>query len=328
MPILYPKKDRHRKHTTNNNNVLLSQHNNNNRNTHYYNNNLDDDISSRKKKPKRYRMWLYTLVVFHSLLYITIKIVRRRNSTTTKEENRIQQKAETVVLNANNNNHNNEVTINTNIVDDNAASNTNTNNRFVECYIKSSTATISSSSSVSSPKKKDNNVLQITLRHDLSPLSSAAFVELVNAKYYDGVFIYRVLKGFLAQWGFRPAGDDMPIIIKPKKRREEIADPVLVNKSLSNTRGTMSFAGGSTAQVFINFGDNTWIDKDGSRPFATVSTESMVDVVDRLYTGHKDGEGQIATIKEGKEAVMAKFPNMSQIERCRTVSAFSSSSSI
>jgi len=180
--------------------------------------------------------------------------------------------------------------------------------RFIQCHFKSNSA--------ESVSLKD--VIQITLRHDLSPLSSAAFLELVNAKYYDGVFIFRVLKGFIAQWGFRPENF---VSIKPK-RRNEIADPVIVGKSLSNTRGTLSFAGGSTVQVFINVGDNSRLDKEGSLPFATVSTKSMV-VVDKLYTGHKDGEGQIATIKEGKDAVIKNFPNMSQIEKCRAVPAFS-----
>mmetsp|Transcript_7498 Transcript_7498/g.10910 ORF Transcript_7498/g.10910 Transcript_7498/m.10910 type:complete len:279 (-) Transcript_7498:159-995(-) len=186
-----------------------------------------------------------------------------------------------------------------------------THSSLVECHMKANPLIFTSS----------DNIIQITLRHDLAPLASSAFLDLVNAKYYDRVFIFRVLTGFIAQWGFRPQWDNS--ILTPK-HRTEISDVVVEGKSLSNIRGTIAFAGGSTVQVFVNLGDNRRLDKEGQRPFGTITMDGMA-VADHLYTGHKDGEGQIATIKEGEDAVKVKFPKMAQIEKCGVVQKFTKS---
>ena len=163
--------------------------------------------------------------------------------------------------------------------------------------------------------------LRITVRPDLAPQSAAAFLKLVESKYYDGVYIHRVVKNFVAQWGIHPnwEGD------RPQKPPHP--DPVLSNQSLSNTRGTLSFAGGNMrlGQVFINLGNSARLDgengDDGStRPFATLDDDSMA-LADRLYKGYKEGSGQVKAVKEGAETVAAKFPNMSRIDKCHIVSS-------
>jgi cyclophilin family peptidyl-prolyl cis-trans isomerase len=166
-----------------------------------------------------------------------------------------------------------------------------------------------------------NGVLEITVRNDISPNESAAFVHLVEDGYYNGVFIFRVLKGFVAQWGNRNEWDGY----HPLKTDQD----VMVHKhTLSNVRGTLSFTGGNPAvrQVFVNLGNNKRLDKEKSRPFATISETSMTQVIDRLYDGYKDGQGQVKAMKEGEATVRTQFPNMSRIEQCHVVLAFSSSS--
>ena len=39
------------------------------------------------------------------------------------------------------------------------------------------------------------------------PHASRAFEERVRAGFYDGCYVFRVLKGFVAQWGFNPRFD-------------------------------------------------------------------------------------------------------------------------
>jgi cyclophilin family peptidyl-prolyl cis-trans isomerase len=170
-----------------------------------------------------------------------------------------------------------------------------------------------------------SGTIRITVRQDLSPIASQVFLDLVTDQYFDGVFIFRVLKGFVAQWGFRGENDDasgtFPHWRVPLKTQDSIH-----NRTLSNIRGTLSFAGGNpaTRQVFVNLGNNQRLDKENSRPFATLDEDgSMNDVLDHLYTGYKDGQGQISTINQGEEAVRAKFPRMSMIEKCRVVKSFS-----
>jgi cyclophilin family peptidyl-prolyl cis-trans isomerase len=165
-----------------------------------------------------------------------------------------------------------------------------------------------------------DGILQITVRHDLSPIASQVFLDLVNAHHFDGVFIFRVLKGFIAQWGVRTANDKVPGMTKPHKTKDQVHD-----ETLSNVRGTLSFAGGNpaTAQVFVNLGKNQRLDKENSRPFATVESSSM-HLLDHLYTGYKDGQGQIKTLHQGEAAMRNTFPRMSRVKVCRTVLVFSS----
>lgn len=174
-----------------------------------------------------------------------------------------------------------------------------------------------------------NGIIEITVRHDLSPIASKVFLDLVHAHHFDQVFLFRVLKGFVAQFGVRTTGNaniDKELVLvtdytKPPKTKDE-----LHATTLSNVRGTLSFAGGNpaTEQVFVNLGNNERLDKENSRPFATVSDNSMQQVLDQLYTGYKDGNGQIKTLQQGEAAMREKFPRMSRVEQCRVVPAFAS----
>ena len=167
-----------------------------------------------------------------------------------------------------------------------------------------------------------NGILKITVRHDLSPIASNIFLELVQAHHFDGVFLFRVLKGFVAQFGVRTAGEEDIVeqYTKPSNVKDDVHD-----RTLSNVRGTLSFAGGNpaTEQVFVNLGNNERLDKENSRPFATVDDPSM-QILDQLYTGYKDGQGQVKTLNKGATAMREAFPRMSRVEKCRVVSSFSS----
>jgi len=185
---------------------------------------------------------------------------------------------------------------------------------LVECTVISPNSKLSTAA---------NGVIQIMLHRDVSPKACQAFLDLVNLKYYDGVFLFRVVKGFVAQWGINPNFKWTKDNSQMKRSREEITDVVLPNnKSLSNTRGTLTFV--PPLQVFINCGDNSRLDKEGARPFATITDANMELVVDKLYTDYKGGSGQVTTLKKGRKAIAETFPEMSQIETCRTVDSFSS----
>lgn len=152
-----------------------------------------------------------------------------------------------------------------------------------------------------------------------SPIGADRFYNLVANGYYDNVRFFRVMAGFMAQFGMH--GDPEVSAVWGEQRIND--DPVLQ----SNTRGFVSYAKGGantrTTQIFINFGDNSRLDGMGFSPFGQV-VEGM-EVVDGIYSGYGDtqprGRGPSApSIHErGNEYLDEEFPNLDFVTRATIV---------
>jgi len=146
-----------------------------------------------------------------------------------------------------------------------------------------------------------------------SPLGAGRFRALFEQRFFDDVRFFRVISGFMAQFGI--SGD--ATISRYWKSQTLADDPVRV----SNLRGRLSFAtsgkNSRTTQIFINFVDNKFLDSMGFSPFAEVVTG--MDVVDQLYAGYGEGapsgrgpsQGRIQG--EGNVYLRAEFPKLSYI---------------
>ena len=124
-------------------------------------------------------------------------------------------------------------------------------------------------------------MITIDVHRDWAPLGADRFYNLVKNGFYDEIRFFRVLSGFMAQFGMN--GD--PSIQMIWSRANFKDDPV----KQSNKRGYVTFAktgapNSRSTQVFINFADNGNLDAQGFAPFGQV-TEGM-DVVDKLYSGY------------------------------------------
>ncbi|HKV25663.1 MAG TPA: peptidylprolyl isomerase [Candidatus Acidoferrum sp.] len=154
----------------------------------------------------------------------------------------------------------------------------------------------------------------ISVTRAWAPLGADRFYNLARHHFYDNTAFFRVLKGFVVQWGLsayppvNSAWDHAPIH----------DDPVVQ----SNLRGYVTYAMGGpntrTTQVFINLVDNKRLDGMGFAPFGQV-TQGM-DVVEALYSGYgegaPDGRGpsQDEIEKSGKTYLDAGFPNLDSIK--------------
>lgn len=146
-----------------------------------------------------------------------------------------------------------------------------------------------------------------------SPNGADRFYNLVRHHYYDGAAFFRVLSGFMAQFGLSAYPQ-----VSAAWENANIRDDAHVE---SNRRGTMTFATAGpntrTTQVFINFGNNAALDKQGFTPFGMV-TEGM-DVVDKLYSGYgegaPDGRGpnQALVGQRGRAYLEKSFPKLDVI---------------
>ncbi len=156
----------------------------------------------------------------------------------------------------------------------------------------------------------------VEVHRDWAPKGADRFYELVKAGFYDGGGFYRVIKGFMVQFGLNPD----PAVNSKWHSRTIADDPV----TKSNTRGRITFATGGpstrTTQVFISFGNNSRLDAQGFSPFGQV-TEGGMDVVDKIYSGYGEGAPDGAGPDQGRVEAQGNaylkpgFPKMDFVKK-------------
>jgi peptidyl-prolyl cis-trans isomerase A (cyclophilin A) len=150
---------------------------------------------------------------------------------------------------------------------------------------------------------------------DWSPRGVDRFHELVSSGYFSDVAFFRVLPGFVAQFGMHGDPD-----VSQRWMEKRIPDDPVVQ---SNKRGTIVFAtaGPNTRgnQFFINFSDNTRLDQMGFSPFGRV-VEGM-SVVDSIYSGYGESPDQGRIAEEGNRYLKRNFPRLDYIKSARIVGA-------
>jgi peptidyl-prolyl cis-trans isomerase A (cyclophilin A) len=144
-----------------------------------------------------------------------------------------------------------------------------------------------------------------------APLGADRFYNLVKNGYYNGEKFFRVVPGFVVQFGLsgNPA-------LNALWSQEKIADdPVRA----SNTIGTVSFAdagpGTRTTQLFINLGNNARLDGMGFAPIGRV-TAGMPNV-ERIYGGYGEGVDQGSIASQGDAYLRSSFPRLTRIISAR-----------
>jgi peptidyl-prolyl cis-trans isomerase A (cyclophilin A) len=160
----------------------------------------------------------------------------------------------------------------------------------------------------------------IVAHRDWSPNGADRFYNLVRNGFYDGTRFFRVLDGFMAQFGI--PGD--PQVAAAWRNASIPDDPVRE----SNTRGRVTFAKAAqpnsrTSQLFINFVNNSPLDEQGFAPVGEVI--DGMDVVDRLYSAYGEGaprgggpdQGRVQT--EGNADLDADFPELDYVLEARIV---------
>jgi cyclophilin family peptidyl-prolyl cis-trans isomerase len=159
----------------------------------------------------------------------------------------------------------------------------------------------------------------IEVHRDWAPNGADRFYNLVKNGFYDNVRFFRVVEGFMAQFGIN--GDPKVSSIWREARIKD--DPVRI----SNKRTFVTFATAGpntrTTQVFISFSDNSNLDSQGFAPFGQVV--SGMKVVDSLYNGYGEGapggrgpdQGRVQ--KEGNAYLASAFPNLDYVKKATIV---------
>jgi peptidyl-prolyl cis-trans isomerase A (cyclophilin A) len=127
-------------------------------------------------------------------------------------------------------------------------------------------------------------IFVVEVTREWAPLGADRFYNLVKNGYYDNCRFFRVIAGFMAQFGIH--GD--PKISAVWEGASIKDDPV----RQSNLRGFVSFATAGpntrTTQLFINYADrNSRLDSMGFSPFGKVV--KGLEIVDSLYSDYGEG---------------------------------------
>jgi peptidyl-prolyl cis-trans isomerase A (cyclophilin A) len=126
----------------------------------------------------------------------------------------------------------------------------------------------------------------ISVTRAWSPLGADRFYNLVKHHYFDNARVFRVVPGFVAQFGISA----YPPVTKAWHAANIKDDP----RNQSNKRGTIVFATSGpntrTTQLFINFKDNTSLDNMGFTPFGVVDADGM-NKVEMFYDQYGDTAG-------------------------------------
>jgi peptidyl-prolyl cis-trans isomerase A (cyclophilin A) len=163
--------------------------------------------------------------------------------------------------------------------------------------------------------------VDVLVRRYWSPAGADRLYYLVRHGFYDGARFFRVVPGFVVQFGI-PAD---PAVAEAWKERRIPDDTVRA----SNRRGMVSFARGGpatrTTQLFVNLRDNPRLDTlntFGFPPVGEVVNGGMA-VVDSLHGGYGEGpprgrgpsQDSIRTL--GEPYLAAHFPELDAVRRAR-----------
>jgi peptidyl-prolyl cis-trans isomerase A (cyclophilin A) len=155
----------------------------------------------------------------------------------------------------------------------------------------------------------------VTVHRTWPPWGADRFYNLVRARFYDGDEFFRVLKGFVVQFGLSP----YPVVSRAWQNATIPDDPVRAR----NVPATVTFADAGpntrTTQIFINLGSNTALDGQGFAPFGRVTSGWSAVAV--LYSGYGDApsnaQPQIAA--QGNAFLKKHFPKLDAILTARIV---------
>lgn len=154
----------------------------------------------------------------------------------------------------------------------------------------------------------------IEVHREWAPRGADRFYNLVKIGYFDNVAFFRVIPGFMAQAGMH----GNPAVSRAWLSSRFEDDAV----KQSNTAGMVTFAMGGqpntrSAQIFINYADNSYLDDSGFAPFGKV-VEGF-ESVQKLYSGYGEGEpagngpSQSKLYRRGNSYLEAEFPKLDYI---------------
>lgn len=155
----------------------------------------------------------------------------------------------------------------------------------------------------------------VQVNREWAPLGADRFYQLVKSNFFDNARFFRVISGFMAQFGISP---------DPKTAAMWEAQTIQDDPpKQSNTKGRITFATAGpntrTTQLFINLVDNVRLDASGFTPFGeVVSGMNVVESLNSEYgEGAPNGSGPSQELiqSQGNAYLEKEFPRLDYIKK-------------
>lgn len=151
----------------------------------------------------------------------------------------------------------------------------------------------------------------VTVHRAWAPIGADRFYNLVKHRFYDDASFFRVVPGFIVQFGLSA----YPPVSMAWRDTNLPDDPV----TQSNKRGYLTFATAGpntrTTQLFINLKDNEGLDQQGFAPFGMVDGKGM-NMVEMMYDQYastpRDFQDLITV--QGKPYLDKNWPKLDSIK--------------
>ena len=152
----------------------------------------------------------------------------------------------------------------------------------------------------------------VNITRSWAPLGVDHFYELVQSGFYDAAAFFRVVPDFVVQFGI--AGTPAE---NAKWKTPIRDDPVKV----SNMAGTLVYATAGpntrTTQLFVNYADNSRLDKQGFAPFGQLDAQGLAVLkkVDNPTPGSSNGVDQDQYTSKGNDWIRSTYPGINFITK-------------
>jgi len=154
----------------------------------------------------------------------------------------------------------------------------------------------------------------IQVHREWAPIAADRFYNLVQNGFYDDIRFFRVVPNFMVQFGMHgnpavtKAWSQAPMKDEPTKQTNKKGYITFARTSAPDSRGT---------QVFINYKDNGFLDKQGFAPFGEViKGMEVAEKINSSY-GEKPDQGQIT--QSGNAYLTKEFPKLDYIKAATIV---------
>lgn len=156
---------------------------------------------------------------------------------------------------------------------------------------------------------------EITVTRKWSPLGADRFYNLVKIGYFQDVAFFRAVSGFMVQFGIH--GDPAVNTVWKDANIKDDGEAVVSNEPGRVTFARTGAPDSRSVQFFVNFGNNSFLDKQGFTPFGEIS--KGMDVVNSLYQGYGEAPSNAQGLiqEQGNKFLKGKFPELDYIKSAK-----------